>query len=413
MSAVSSSAAPTHVPADLILDHVFAEQPGAEKDPYIANIPVLDLPPIYYSLKEGGPRRDGVWVLNRAAIIREAYQDSDLFSSNNATGFLRLVGRDLNLIPVELDPPEHTKYRLILNPRFTPGRMNEMEDSIRQRARELLDQVISKGACEFEVAFGRPFPVSIFLDLMDLPQDRLFEFVDWEEKLLHGATIEEVTEGASLILNYLEEVIAQKKGQGGADLASHIINGQVDGRPLTDDEIISMSFLIFFGGLDTVAATLNFAFKHLAEHPEDQQLLRDEPELIPNAVEELLRAYAVVPSPRVVTRDVEFHGVQMKTGDRVLLNVMMAGRDEAEVENPNKIDFRRENIRHLTFAAGVHRCVGSHLARREIRIALEEWMKFVPPFRTDPNDPPVTHARGVWGVKKLPLIWDPEATPGT
>ena len=163
--------------------------------------------------------------------------------------------------------------------------------------------------------------------------------------------------------------------------------------------------LLLFGGLDTVAATLNLIFKYLAEHPQQQQLLRDEPALIPNAVEEFLRAFSVVPSPRVVAQDFEFHGVAMRKGDRVILNVMMSGRDPSSRDDPNTVDFRRENTRHMAFASGVHHCLGAHLARRELRIALEEWTKLVPPFRTDPTDPPITHARGVWGVKRLPIVW--------
>ena len=406
MTSVAEANRPSHVPADIVRDYTVETQPGVENDPYLANQKIFELPPIYWSALEGGPRAGvGNWVVTKAEYIREIYGDATRFSSNNATGFLRLVGRDQNMIPVELDPPEHTKYRMILNPRFTPARMAGMEDAIRERAKQMLEPLVAKGGCEFEVAFGRPFPVSIFLDLMSLPQDRIAEFVGWEELLLHGASLDDVRQGADHIMNYLEGVIAERRLNPGDDLPSYVIQSQVDGRPLTHDEIMSISFLLLFGGLDTVAATLNFMFKYLAEHPEQQQLLRDEPALIPNAVEEMLRAFSVVPSPRVVAHDLEFHGVQMRAGDRIILNVMMSGRDPSQYDKPNDIDFRRPTPRHMAFASGVHICLGIHLARRELRIAVEEWLRIIPPFRTVSKDPPVTHARGVWGVKRLPLVW--------
>src|SRR5690606_22847696 len=153
------------------------------------------------------------------------------------------------------------------------------------------------------------------------------------------------------------------------------VGAQVDGKPLSDDEALGVCFLLYSAGLDTVTNMLGMMFKHLAEHPADQQALRDDPDLIPNAVEELLRAYPIIVSNRLVTREVEFHGVKMKPGDRVALGTMFAGRDEREFANPDAIDFRREKVNHITFAAGPHRCVGSHLARRELRIALEEWLR--------------------------------------
>jgi len=397
---------PSHVPEDIVRNYAVENQPGVEVDPYRANQKVFELPPIYWSPVEGGAHAGiGHWVISKAEYIREVYGDPSRFSSNNATGFLRLVGRDQNMIPIELDPPEHTKYRMILNPRFTPARMAAMDDAIRQRAREMLEPLRAQRGCEFEAAFGRPFPVSIFLDLMSLPQDRILEFIAWEQQLLHGATLDDVRQGADNMMRYLEEIVAERRQNLGDDLPSYIIQSQVDGRPLTNDEIMSMCFLLFFGGLDTVASTLNFIFKYLGEYPEQQQLLREEPDLIPNAVEEFLRAFSVVPSPRVVAQDFEFHGVQMRKGDRVILNVMMSGRDPSEYENPNVIDIRRKNPRHMAFATGVHTCLGLHLARRELRIAIEEWLQMMPPFRTDPKDPPTTHARAVWGVKRLPLIW--------
>lgn len=394
---------PAHVPGDRVIDYSFADQQGVELCPFAANSAVHELPDIFYS--RGAYRSGSSWIVSSAAMIREIYTNPNTFSSRNCTGFLRLLGKDLDLIPVEVDPPEHRLYRSILNSRFTPAEMTPMEPGLRQRARGMIESLKRRPRFEFAAEFGRPYPVRIFLDLMALPTSRLEEFVEWEEKLLHGETLDVITEGANAIMNYLEEVIPERKNNLGDDLLSTIISARIDDRPITDDEIFAMSFLLFFGGLDTVAATMSFMFKHLAEHPDDQRLLREEPGLIPGAVEEMLRAYSVVSSPRVVAHDVDFHGVTLKQGDRILLATALAGRDPEEFPDADVIDLRRKNIRHLAFAAGPHMCVGAPLARRELRIALEEWLAHAPPFEIARGEQPVTRGRGVFDVQHLPLQW--------
>ncbi len=406
MTDVSDIPVPDHVPPELVVDYAFADQPNVDRCPYSANAKIHDLPDVFFSRR--AYRSGASWIVTSAEYIREVYTNPETFSSNNATGFLRLLGKDVNLIPVEVDPPMHRLYRSIINTRFMPAVLNPMEESLRERAREMIAGLLDKEMFEFETEYGRPYPVRIFLDLMNLPKDRLNEFVEWEDNLLHGSSLEIIAQGAKNIMDYLEGVIPERKKNLGDDLLSTIIQAKVGDRPITDEEIFAMSFLLFFGGLDTVAATMTFIFKHLAEHPEDQALLRAEPELIPDAVEEFLRAYSVVSSPRVVAHDVEFHGVPMKKGDRVLLASTMAGRDPEAFENPEKVDLRRKNVRHLAFASGPHICVGAPLARRELRISLEEWMKNAPPFEIAPGDRAVTRGQGVFDVKRLPLVWKRE-----
>jgi len=401
MSGSPLAPAPDHVPPDLVIDYAFSDQPGVDRCPFSANARIHDLPNVFYSRRA---RAKPGWVIAAADYIREAYGSPEIFSSRNATGFLRLLGKDFDLIPVEIDPPAHRLYRSAIAGRFTPAVLNAMEDSLRARAREMLSSLADQDTFEFETAYGRPYPVQIFLDLMGLPKERLQEFVAWEEQLLHGDSLEVVADGARKITSYLEAVIPERKANLGDDLLSDIIRAKVGERPVTDDEIFAMSFLLFFGGLDTVAATMTFIFKHLAENPEDQALLRAEPELIPGAIEEFLRAYSVVSSPRVVAEDIEFHGVTMKKGDRVLLAAALAGRDPEAFDNAAKVDLRRKNVRHLAFASGNHICLGAPLARRELRITLEEWMR-ASPFEIAPGDRAVTRAQGVFDVQRLPLAW--------
>lgn len=400
---MESDQIPSHVPQELVFDYRFADQPGVDRCPYEANSHVHDLPDIFFS--PGGYRAKPAWVVTSHKIASEAYTKPELFSSNNVTGFLRLLGKDVDLIPVEIDPPMHRLYRKILNPAFTPKALNPMEDDLRRRARSMIQGLIQRDTFEFETEFGRPYPVRIFLDLMNLPTERLEEFVEWEDQLLHGENDAVVASGAKSIMAYLEEVIPERKASLGDDLLSMIIQSDVDGRPITDEEIFAMSFLIFFGGLDTVAATMTYIFKHLAENLEEQAKLRANPGLIPDAVEEFLRAFSVVSSPRIVALDMTFHGVEMKKGDRVTLASPLADRDPEAFEDPNRVDFERGKARHLAFGSGPHMCAGAPLARRELRIALEEWMAIAPPFVIAEGDRAITRAQGVFDVQRLPLAW--------
>jgi len=396
---------PAHVPPELVRDFKFETLPGGDVDSVQAAADaVRGGPDIFYGLSTR--RGEGAWVIARHELIREVYQDAELFSSRHNADFARLIGEEWPLLPLEADPPAHAAWRILLNPIFAPARMRAMEADIETLAVDLVDGIVAKGEAEFVADFGEVFPVRIFLRMFGLPLEHTDHFVAWEGDLLHSLTIEGRQHAARAIVDYLRKVIAERRAQPTDDLLSYIATTEIEGRKLTADEALGVAFLLYSAGLDTVANMLGFMFKHLAEHPKDQQMLRDEPALIPDAIEELMRAYPIVISGREVTRDVEFHGVRMKAGDVVSLPTMLAGRDEREFSNPDVIDFRREKVSHITFAAGPHRCVGSHLARRELRIALEEWLKRVPPFRIKPGERAITHGIGVFGVERLPLVWD-------
>jgi cytochrome P450 len=397
---------PAHVPPELVRRWALASAPGVDRDPYAANKPLHNGPDVFYTPLMQSPSDSGSWVVTRAELIREVFQDPETFISKANSGMSLLVGGGWDLIPLEKDPPDHAKFRALLNPRFAPARISAMEVNIRQRAINLIEAFAHKGECEFVEGFGRPFPVTIFLELMGLPLDLKPQFLAWEDVILHAPTFEGRAVAARAIKAYLLEMMEARRRAPTDDLVSFAVGAEIEGRKLTNDEVLGICFLLFVAGLDTVASTLGFVFKHLGENPEDQRLLRREPELIPNAVEELIRAHAVVNSPRHVGRDVNFHGAPMKKGDRVVLAMTVASRDEREFDRPDQVDFRRDDIRHTSFAAGPHRCLGSHLARREIRIALEEWLARVPQFRVKAGEAPVTHGTTVFGVDRMMLAWD-------
>lgn len=399
-------AEPPRAPASLVRPWDLSKDPEAAICPYHAAAKLHDGPPIFFVPGEEDPRARGLgghWVVTRYELQREVLQNAEVFSSHLISGFSRLIGEEWPLVPLELDPPEHSKYRMLLNPLFSPAKINELEAGVRQQAVDLIEKVRGDGGCEFMEAFGRPFPVGVFMRLMGLPLEEMDAFLHWEENLLRGETLAARAEAALSIKNYLLGLIALRRARPTGDLASFVANAEIDGERIPDERALGACYLLYVGGLDTVAATLGFTFRELAQRPELQRQLRADPSLIPDAVEELIRAFGVVTSNRYLTRDFEFHGVQLHKGDMVSIPFGVASRDPKEYPDPHLIDFKRENTRNISFAAGPHRCIGSHLARREFKIALEEWMQRAPEFRL--AEPPVVHSTGVWGVDRLKLVW--------
>lgn len=401
--------APAHVPPDLVYDFAFQNLPGMETDVVRAAVGAMrGLPDIFYTIGDPGPRinyDEGFWVVSRSELMREIFQDPATFTSRNISNFAGMFGEAWRMLPLEVDPPEHGLWRMVVNPIFSPRRMKALEAQIDRLAIDLIEGLASKTSCDFATEFAGVFPIQIFLRMFGLPLEETAQFVEWERMLMHSPTMENKKRGAWAIIQYLRGAIGKRRAAPTDDLISDVVTADIEGRRPTDDEALGFCFLLYSAGLDTVAAELGYLFKHLAEHPADQQKLRENPDLIPNAVEEVLRVYAVVITSRHLTRDIEFHGVTMKKGDRVRLPTMAAGRDDRVFPHPDVVDFARENTSSLTFGAGPHRCVGSHLARRELRIALEHWLARMPPFHITPGLAPVADWNGAYGIKSLPLSW--------
>ncbi|MGQ0534381.1 MAG: cytochrome P450 [Caulobacteraceae bacterium] len=402
---------PEHVPQELVRPaQEFSAAAGPAgtggKCPYERLSEMHGGPPIVYTAPTiGFFGTPGSWLLTKAKHIRAVLQQPDVFSSKGIAGFSRLVGESWDLIPLELDPPEHGKFRALMNSIFAPAKISAMEDGVRARAIALIDAVSGKCECEFVEAFGRPFPVSIFMQLMGLPDEEMQQLNEWEHGLLHSGTLDERLAAAHGFLNYLRELIAARRREPTNDLTTFAIQAEVDGRALTDDEVMGMCYLLVVAGLDTVAASLGLHFRHLAQNPEDQARLRASPALIPSAVEELLRRYATVTTSRFATQDVEIGGIKMMKGDRVTCSTMLASLDPDEFDRSMDVDISRSPNRHVAFSYGPHRCIGSHLARRELTIAMEEWLKRVPPFRTKGGVDVPVKLGGLLGVDCLPLEW--------
>jgi cytochrome P450 len=400
-SAAAPPEVPAHVPPELVVAEALSFTGG---DPYGQYAALHDGPPVLF-VAPGLMNPTGSWMLSRADDVRAVLQHPEIFSSKGIAGFSALVGERWDLIPLELDPPDHGKYRTLLNGIFSPGKVKVLEDGVRARAISLISAVVDKGECEFGEAFARPFPVSIFMQIMGLPEADFDLLVGWEADLLHSQDMMQRIRGAKGFLDYLREVIAERRRNPTDDLAGFVAQAQVDGRLLTDDEVMGIYYLLVVAGLDTVAASLGLQFRHLALNPADQAKLRADPSLIPGAVEELLRRYGIVTTSRFVLEDTDLVGVKMKVGDRVSISTMAPSLDPSEFADPLSVDLERSPNRHVAFSYGPHRCLGSHLARRELIIAIEEFLRLVPPFQVKAGvDVPVKMG-GLLGVDSLPLTW--------
>jgi cytochrome P450 len=394
---------PEHVPAELVRPHNILTDPETRKCPYAAINKLRDGPRIFWNTESF--QFGGAWIPTKAEDIRFILSNPQLFSNRHEAGFSAMLGKDWDLVPLELDPPEHGVYRRLLNPLMSPPVIAKLAPKVVARADELIDRFVGSGQCEFMEAFGRPFPVSIFMDLMGLPADMTDTFNRWEYELLHHPDEGARVRAAGEINTFLVDLAAERRARPTSDLTSAVVSAQIDGQPLTDDRVIGILYLLFVGGLDTVASSLGFFFRHLAEHQDDQKRLRERPDEIPHAVEELLRRFSVVTVNRQCQADIEVGGVQMKAGDWISLMTPFASTDPDEFDRPLDVDLDRKAPRHLAFSFGPHFCMGSHLARRELVVALQQWLSKVPPFRIKHDEELVAHGSGVFGIDRMVLTW--------
>jgi len=394
---------PAHVPPELVLPIGLVEGPEFLKAPhaFMASLHQTH-PPVFFSPSEYGP---DVWTLIKHEDCFHVLRHPEIFTSKTSTPFPRDPDNYFPMVPVEIDPPDHRKYRAILEPMLTPAAIGKLEVKIRKLANDLIDEFIGDGMCEFTTAFGRPLPVSVFLDLMGLPQDMRDTFVSWAMGLLHSQNQAEMQRAMDDTCAYLQKVIEEKTRNPDDKAVSAIVHGRAAGNPLTAPEIFGFVFFLFIAGLDTVFATLNNIFAWFADNPERRHEIISNPQNINNATEELLRVFSVTFSGRSLTRDYELRGVKMKMGDRVTTVLPAANYDPDVFENPSEVDFNRVRKPNLAFAGGVHSCMGAHLARMETKICIEEFLRRIPDFRLKAGTKLEYLPGGVVGPKVVPLQW--------
>jgi len=394
---------PKHIPAELVWDHSFDSFTAELGDPFLAISRLHEGPPIIWAT-DASYGRSG-WVVTRYDLISEVFIDHQHFSAERPGMIADLLGVNLRLNPIEIDPPAHHGFRRVLNPFFAPKAVNRFEAPVRQICQELIAKFAEKGGCEFIHEFAVPFPSYVFLDLMGMPRDMLATFIEWESELMRGPDIAARIGAARSIYQYLEEFLAEQRRNPGNELIKAIVTGQFEGRPFTHLETMGMLYVLYVGGLDTVYSTLGWVMRHLADHPDLQERLRGNPEQISTAVEEFARAFSVVVTHRMVAEDFTFHGAPMRRGEEINLPLSLANRDPKVFPDPHVVDIDRKP-RHLAFGTGVHSCLGLYLAKREIRIVVEELLKRLRNIRMREGETYKYHTGRTFGVDRLPLQWD-------
>ena len=393
---------PDHVPRELVRSAQITY--GAEflKAPhaFMANLH-NSMPPIWY---EVGPFGNS-WALIKHEDAIYALRHAELFNNEDATPFPRDPDDYYYFIPIEIDPPEHRNYRNIVDPLVSPQGVLRLEDKIRALANELIDGFIADGEVMFDDRFGRPLPVLVFLDLMGLPRDMCDTFVGWAMKLLHSNDRAVMGETMETISAYLKEAIADKRRNPDEGLITRIVQAEIDGKPLSEKEVFGFVIFLFIAGLDTVFATLNNIWVWLARNPDRRAEMIADPDNINAQVEELLRVHSVTFSGRTVAQDTELRGVKMKKGDKVMSVLPACNFDPDVFPDPTKVDFHRPKKIILAFTVGVHSCMGAHLARLEIKIALQEWLRRIPDFGLKPGTEIEYRPGGVVGPEQVPLVW--------
>ena len=369
---------PEHVDPDLVLDLPIGRGVTTERlPPEIAAEIHRDFPRGFYApnLMNGGG-----WVFPRVEDQRKIWLDTEHFSSQVIQPFAAMAGGNWNMIPVEQDPPRHTRYRKLLNPLFTPKALAPLNDKIRDYARGDIAKFADRGNCEFMHEFAFAFPIKIFLEMMDMPTERAEEFLDWEMNMMRAESNDVVADAVRATVDYLQDEIDARRGKKGEGFISFALDAEIDGEKLTESEVLGLCFNLFLGGLDTVSAHLGHIFRYLAENQDDQTRLRENPELIDRAIDEMMRAFGGVTITRTCVKPTSIAGVPIRAGERVALSTALAARDPLEYDEPDKIDFNRQS-RPLSFGTGPHLCVGIHLAKREMRCAIEEFFAAIPQFR--------------------------------
>lgn len=368
--------------------------------------------PMYKALRESSPvfRSDQAVVLSRLADIEMALKRTELFSSNMDAVDL---GNVRPLIPLQVDPPEHAKYRRVLDPLFTPREMARREPRVTELVNEMIDTFAGRGECDFHAEFAVPLPCTVFLQLLGLPTEDLDQFLVWKDGVIRpdGASGYDNRHDASAgvaqqIYDYFERAIDDHIARPRDDVLSAMIAARIEGQPLSREELLDICFLFLIAGLDTVTDSLDCFFVYLARHPEHRHQLVAEPDILPHAIEELLRWETPVPGvARVAMQDVEVGGCPISKGERVSPLLGAANTDPAEFPDPEVVDFTRSPNRHRAFGGGPHRCLGSHLARMELRVALREFHRRIPDYEIKPGTQ-LTYTAALRSVEALPLVFD-------
>ena len=357
-------------------------------------------------------RRGSTWLPTRYQDVVDLAHDVEHFSSAEITviPFEGEVPEDpvlpYGVPPISADPPLHTWTRRLLLPWFSHRRVESYEATTRELCSELVDGFIERGTADAAGDYAQQIPVRVIAGILGVPAELSDTFTGWVRDVLEFADDPELRlRGMEGLITFFVEEVDRRKTQPGEDLLSYLLHSEVDGVPVEESVVLGVAALVLIAGVDTTWSAIGSSLWHLATHPEDRDRLIAEPDAMPLAIEELLRAYSPVTMARLVTEDVVFEGCPMRAGDKVLMNFPGANRDPEAFEDADRVILDRALNRHVAFGSGIHRCAGSNLARMELRVALEEWLRRIPTFRLAEGDE-VTWAGGqVRGPRHVPVVF--------
>ncbi len=357
------------------------------------------------ALRDAGPVvfMNGHYYITRREDVLAALRSPNVFSARLA---LQPPGSPLPVVPLAFDPPEHTRYRKILQPYFSPHGLSASRPVLQRHAAEMIAGLAGRGKCEAMADFARIYPFQVFLDLYGFPQSDLRRIIDWKDAIVADkpyATQADLDKGQEL-LAYLIDAIKQRRENPGSDMLSKVMTGEGN---FTDLELLGMSHLLILAGLDTVTAAIGFSLFELARRPQLRDQLRDNPRQIRVFIEEIVRLEPSAPvAPRVTTEYVQIGGMTLPPGTPVRLCMAAVNRDGSDEVSTDDIVMDGKVHRHWGFGGGPHRCLGSHLARIELTIIVAEWLKQIPDFELPPGySPDIKFPSKTFALKELPLSW--------
>jgi cytochrome P450 len=368
----------------------------------------------FAQLRANGPvvRHEGAIITTTWAAADEVFRHPELYSSKWPS-----IGNVRPMIPINNDPPEHRHYRRFLDPLFAPKAIMHLNEQITEITNRRIDAFVDRGWCHFDGEFAVPMPSEVFLTLMGMPMDDLEELLVLKDGILRPGYREGVTDMAQMVgiqhatgtrvYDYFQRVIDDRRAHPEKqDLMQAMLTAEVDGVRMTDEEVLDVCFLMLIAGLDTITNSLTLFYHQFVQRPDLRQQLVADPSLVPNAVEELLRWETPTPAvPRVVTTDAAVQGCPVFKGEMLQVDLGAADTDPAFRADAGELRFDRDVNPHYAFSGGVHRCLGSYLARQELRIALTEWHRRIPDYRLMADHEPIWPP-GLRSVENIYLEWD-------
>lgn len=389
-------AIPDHVPQELVLDIDIFNVPGGEVDPATC-WRIFQKPGRHLAFS---PRNGGHWIATAGEDLPHLYRDYEHLSNS------KIVIPDPGnvMLPIQADPPKHRGLRAVIDPFFTKDAVDTREEEIRALTVELIEGLKPRGECEFISEFSLRLPLIIFMNMVGLPVSDLPLLRDLVDTFACNPDINAKIAANAEMEAYLDRAIDERVVSPREDGITRMIGAEVDGRPITLEEVRGTCRMLLQGGLDTVSNHLGFVTLHLARHPAQRDYIRAHPAQLPAIVNEFLRRFPVANMAREIAKDFEYKGVLMKKGDRILLPVSLYNLDATRFAEPDTVDFQRA-VKHITFGSGPHTCSGALLARKEMTIFFQEWLSRIPDFEVDESRPPRMVGMAANSIYSLHLRW--------